>query len=27
LDTTHFFYKYYNINCERDKKIKMKYIQ
>ena len=27
LDTTHFFYKYYNINCERDKKIKMNYIQ
>jgi hypothetical protein len=27
LDTTHFFNKYYNINCERDKKIKMNYIQ
>ena len=27
LDTTHFFYKYYNINYERDKKIKMNYIQ
>jgi hypothetical protein len=27
LDTTHFYYKYYNINCERDKKIEMNYIQ
>jgi hypothetical protein len=27
LDTIHFFYKYYNINCERDKEIKINYIQ
>ena len=27
LDTTHFFYKYYDIDCERDKKIKRNYIQ
>ena len=27
LDTTHFFYKYKNINCERDKKFNINYIQ